>query len=228
MTKRPRDDEVPVTVLCFGDSNTWGFHGNADKQGQRMAYADRWTTILEKSLDNVRVIPEGLNGRTTCLDDAHNWANSGGAAEGANGRRYLLPCLNSHKPIDLLVLGLGCNDLKTRFSLNPGEIAKGCKLLVNDIKASGCGPGGRAPKIVLVSPPLVRKVELHVDFGDEREARSRATIDKYEELARDECLDGFVSLADVRTSEDGLHFDEKGASEIAGKVADTVRKALGR
>eukprot|EP00929_Paragymnodinium_shiwhaense_P113123 TRINITY_DN81389_c0_g1_i1.p1 TRINITY_DN81389_c0_g1~~TRINITY_DN81389_c0_g1_i1.p1 ORF type:complete len:356 (+),score=35.64 TRINITY_DN81389_c0_g1_i1:54-1121(+) len=227
MKRRPVEQPV-TTVLCFGDGNTWGAHGHADKQGQRIAYDARWTTILGRAVESFCVIPEGLNGRTTCMDDPHNWKNNGGNPEGANGRRYLLPCLRSHNPIDLIVLALGCDDLKTRFALSPAEIANGCAVLIRDIKASGCGPGGSAPKIVLLSPPLLRKVEMHAEFGADREEKSLATIGAYEILAREEKLDGFVSLRTVPTSEDGLHFDEETSAQIAKLVTKEVCRVLGR
>merc|ERR1719296_475120 len=137
------------TVVCYGDSNTFGAEGNLAKLGQRMPYPDRWTTHLQRNLgSSVMVIPEGLNGRTTVLDDPHTWHCHGTTeiGTGANGRRYMLPMLNSHRPIDVVVLALGCNDLKTRFGLGPSQIAWGCKLLIQDIRASGCGPDGAAPK----------------------------------------------------------------------------------
>mmetsp|Transcript_136967 Transcript_136967/g.292564 ORF Transcript_136967/g.292564 Transcript_136967/m.292564 type:complete len:264 (-) Transcript_136967:42-833(-) len=221
-------EESPKTVVCFGDSNTWGFSGRADKFATRIPYGHRWTTVLQSSLgDGVVVIPEGLNGRTTVWDDPLNFANAGGTDTGAtNGRRYLMPCLNSHKPVDLVVLGLGCNDLKTRFSLQPSEIVKGCRLLIQDIKKSGCGTDGGAPMIVLVSTPVVRVTELHEDFGPERKERSSALIKAYEVLAKDEGLSGFVSLADVPTSDDGLHFDETSSRAIGEAVTEKVAAAL--
>jgi len=223
------DKDNPRTVVCFGDSNTHGASGRLSEQGCRLPFASRWTTVLQKHLGaSVVVIPEGLRGRTTVLDDPHNWTNNGSTDQtGANGGRYLLPCLHSHKPIDLVVLGLGCNDLKTRFGLTPTEIAKGCQLLIHAIKTSACGPGGTAPQVVLVSPPLVRLTEAHPDFGPERERRSAGTIAAYKQLADTEKLGGFVSLTEVPTSEDGLHFDEASSEKIGAMVAEKVAAVLG-
>ena len=142
----------PKTVVCYGDSNTHGMSGIVPVDFSRLPYASRWTTFLQSQFDQdgtpTRVIPEGLNGRTTCLDDEQCWMCVDGAPGGMNGRKYLLPCLHSHKPVDVVVLSLGCNDLKTRFNLSPSEIANGCKLLLRDIKASTTGPGGASPKFV--------------------------------------------------------------------------------
>ena len=96
-------------ILCYGDSNTWGYD---PASGERFAADIRWTGVLRKVLasDRFEVIEEGLNGRTTVWDDP---------IEGQkNGRQYLIPCLESHRPLDLVVILLGTNDLKKRFSLS--------------------------------------------------------------------------------------------------------------
>ena len=50
------------TILCFGDSNTWGYN---PENRQRFGPEERWTGILRNSLgEDYRVIEEGLNGRT--------------------------------------------------------------------------------------------------------------------------------------------------------------------
>ena len=138
--------------------------------------------------DGYRVISEGLNGRTTVMDDEHCWFCVDGAPGGMNGRRYLLPCLHSHKPIAVVVLALGCNDLKMYFNLDPESVAVGCRLLLRDIKASTAGPNGSAPKIVLLSPPLVKDTGHPglLAFGPDRERRSRATAAAFVEVAREE------------------------------------------
>ena len=112
------------TILCYGDSNTYGYD---PETGFRYPYEDRWTTILQKRLgDEALVIPEGLNGRTTCFEDE--------IRPGRNGFAYLEPCLHSHGPIDLVVLMLGTNDLKIRFQLTPTDIGKAIDRLILTIK----------------------------------------------------------------------------------------------
>ena len=89
------------TILCFGDSNTWGYN---PENGQRFGPEERWTGILRNSLgEDYRVIEEGLNGRTTLWDDP--------IAGFKNGLDYLMPCLESHMPFDLITIMLGTNDL---------------------------------------------------------------------------------------------------------------------
>jgi lysophospholipase L1-like esterase len=99
------------TVLCFGDSNTNGISGD-DENYVRLPAAVRWTGRLQRLLgDGYYVIEEGLNGRTTDLDYANR--------PGCNGRTYFGPCLQSHHPLDVVVIMLGTNDLKAEFNRSP-------------------------------------------------------------------------------------------------------------
>lgn len=55
-------------ILCFGDSNTWGYDGES---GERLPFKVRWTGRLQKAYEgkDVRIIEEGLCGRTTVFED---------------------------------------------------------------------------------------------------------------------------------------------------------------
>ena len=106
------------TVLCYGDSNTYGakpigfdiLDSPLIAGDMRFSRDERWTGILQKELEpDYFVIEEGLNARTTSFDDPVEGFHK-------NGKTYLLPCLESHAPIDLVILMLGTNDLKKRFS----------------------------------------------------------------------------------------------------------------
>ena len=91
------------TILAFGDSLTFG--ANAET-GLRHAYEDRWPTALERGLGGAaRVIPEGLGGRTTVFDDYSSVADR-------NGAKVLPTLLDTHRPLDLVIIFLGTNDLK--------------------------------------------------------------------------------------------------------------------
>src|SRR3954462_1773041 len=94
------------TIVCFGDSNTWGYDPASNG---RFGPTNRWTGVLQTALgSDYRVIEEGLNGRTTTVDDPIH--------DHRNGRHYLPPCLESHAPFDLVTIMLGTNDLKARFN----------------------------------------------------------------------------------------------------------------
>ena len=142
-------------VLCFGDSITWGFN---PVDQTRMNEDERWTGILDGGLgDEYTIIEEGLNSRTTVWDDPLKGSQK-------NGLKYLIPCLASHKPLDLVVLMLGTNDMKHRFSLPTTEIARGINVLVEVILKSESGPNGLSPEILLLAPPFLLEA---TGFDDE-------------------------------------------------------------
>ena len=74
------------------------------------------------------MIEEGLRGRTTVFDDPEEL--------GRNGLVYFAPCLFSHAPLDLVVISLGCNDTKAKFSAAPEMIAAGAERLLEASLAS--------------------------------------------------------------------------------------------
>lgn len=133
------------TVLCYGDSNTYGYN---PFNGLRYPRDIRWPGRLQTLLgNNYQVIEEGCNGRTTIHDDpVDGWKN---------GMDYLKPCLNSHKPVDIVILMLGSNDLKETFHLSVKEIAAGAEALIDVIQAFTLNKQGFQPQIVLVSPPEI-------------------------------------------------------------------------
>jgi lysophospholipase L1-like esterase len=142
---------MPV-ILCFGDSNTWGYDADATLRSPmvvRFSREVRWTGVLASTLGpDFVVIEEGQNGRTTVHDDPLALASR-------NGRDHLPVVLESHKPIDLIVIMLGTNDLKTFLHAPPQDVAGGAGFLVKTALQSDAGPDGKAPRVLLVAPPAV-------------------------------------------------------------------------
>ena len=215
------------TILCYGDSNTWGFDP-ASMSGSpypiRFAHDVRWTGVLARELgDGYRVIEEGQNGRTTVHEDpimGHR-----------NGSTYLPACIESHKPIDLVVLMLGTNDLKGFLNLTPAEIAAGAGALVKTILQSESGPKARAPKVLLLCPPATGDMSCVPDLAEKflhADVRSRRFPAYYESLAATLGTAYLNTQPLVSASpQDGLHL-EASEHEILGKaVAEAVKKALG-
>src|SRR5215216_1134114 len=96
-----------TTVLCFGDSNTNG--ATPDKSGRYSADV-RWTGQLQNLLGSeYYVIEEGLGGRTTDSDHFRE------GKEGRNGFAYYKPALETHLPLDIIVIMLGTNDVKNTY-----------------------------------------------------------------------------------------------------------------
>jgi lysophospholipase L1-like esterase len=203
------------TVLCYGDSNTWGYN---PATAERFTSDVRWTGILRRELgDGYHIIEEGLNGRTTVWDDP---------IEGyKNGKEYLIPCLETHRPLDLVVLMLGSNDLKMRFSVSAYDIANGAGVLVDIIQKSAAGPGGSAPRVLLMAPPPVAKITEFAEMFEGADAKSRRLAEHYRRVA-DEHSCEFLDTAKVVVSSDidGIHLDPGEHRKLGQVVAARVKQ----
>jgi lysophospholipase L1-like esterase len=202
-------------VLCFGDSNT---NGADPVSGGRFPWPVRWPGVLQGLLGSSwRVIEEGLGGRTTVFDDPYS--------PGKNGRTYLVPCLDSHAPIDLIAIMLGTNDLKEVFHTTPSMIASGMTSLVRVCMQSGAGPNGKAPAVLVIAPAPVGPItELGGLWGFAgSEAKSRDVTKLYRLLAEREgaqFLDG-GSVASVDPAE-GVHLTKAAHTALASAVAARI------
>lgn len=95
-------------------SNTYGYR--PDGSG-RFDADTRWTGLLQKKLGtNDRIIEEGLCGRTTVFSDE--------LREGRRGLDTIGILLESHAPVDLLILMLGTNDCKTVTTPLPARLSR--------------------------------------------------------------------------------------------------------
>src|SRR3954462_438693 len=127
------------TILAYGDSLTYG--ANPVPNGPRHAFEDRWPSALERGLvGKARVVAEGLGGRTTASDDWY-------AAADRNGVRILPTLLESHSPLDLVIIMLGTNDLKPAICGTALEASFGMRRLVQLIRGHSAGKGETAPGI---------------------------------------------------------------------------------
>lgn len=139
-----------MNILCFGDSNTYGYC--PDGSG-RFDADTRWTGLLQKKLGtNDRIIEEGLCGRTTVFSDE--------LREGRRGLDTIGILLESHAPVDLLILMLGTNDCKTRYNASAGTIAKGLEQVITKAQKSSPHPF----RLLVISPILLLPVSAILDL----------------------------------------------------------------
>lgn len=212
-------------ILCYGDSNTFGY--NPHTQG-RYPKSVRWPGVLAQILGvNYEVIEEGLNNRTIALEPkGEPWRS---------GAYYLEPCLRSHIPVDMFILMLGSNDMKTVFSQTATSIGKNIRYLVQTVKRisaeknlSGC-----PCDILLISPIFVSENIIGVDYADEFGGMAAVKLSRqlpsvYEKIAREE---GCIYLNGASCAEpsqaDGLHLDESGHRKMAEAVAKVIKNIYG-
>ncbi|MCP4328478.1 MAG: SGNH/GDSL hydrolase family protein [Alphaproteobacteria bacterium] len=206
------------SILVYGDSISWGFR--ADNM-LRYPLAQRWPHILRGLLGKrAHVVEECLNGRTTAYDSP--------LLPDRNGVKALPPLLESHAPLDLVIIMLGTNDLQSNMHLTANDIAAGCGGLVLGILRSQAGPDLGIPKILVVAPPLVtRPVDAMAVFFDGVEENSRALPELYRRLAEGYKCDFLDASTIVEGCEiDGIHLTPESNAVLARAVADAVEPIL--
>ncbi len=203
-------------ILCYGDSNTWGASPEA---GGRFPRDVRWTGVLRRTLGNgYNVIEEGQGGRTTVWDDPVE----GGTK---NGLAYLLPCLESHAPLDLVVLMLGTNDTKKRFGVTASDIGMCVSRLVQAVLSSNAGREWKAPKLLLVAPPPLGRLAAYAEMFMEGTEKSKRFGEVYAEAARRQGCAFLDAGQVIRTSDiDGVHFEEDEHGKLGQAVARAVKQ----
>jgi lysophospholipase L1-like esterase len=203
-------------VLCYGDSNTWGYE---PATGNRYPEEVRWPGVLARELgDGFKVVEEALNGRTTVREDP--------VEENKNGKDYLRPCLESHAPLDLVIIALGINDLKARFFASASDAADGAGVLVNISLLSGAGPEGGEPAVLLVAPPPVGVItDLAQMFAGAQE-KSRSFSRQYHRVAEKYGCVLLDAGEVVSTSDrDGIHLEADEHRKLGEAVAALAREA---
>ena len=208
-------------VLCFGDSNTHGTMPLTDWATRGRYPADqRWPNRLAAALPHLDVIAEGHPGRTTVHDDPIEGAHK-------NGLAVLPSLLESHRPIDLVMVMLGSNDMKARFSVTPQDIGRSLDRILGTIRASGAGPDGGAPALILISPPLIDETGLLAEIFEGAAPKSRALATRVAETAAAHGARFLDAGADVLASPvDGLHLTPEAHGVLAGQLVPIVAELL--
>ena len=190
-------------ILCFGDSLTWGF----DPESRvRFEEDSRWPCVMQEALgDGYKVIEEGQNGRTIATEDP---------AEGEkNGLTYIGPCLESHAPLDYVILMLGSNDCKRKFSYSAMDIAGEMQIMLEKIQSYNRFRCNDRIRVILVSPPHIA------------DSIKDSWLGWYKQLAdMYGCI--FVDAAEyVKVSDaDGVHMDAEAQRKLGNILAEVVLK----
>jgi lysophospholipase L1-like esterase len=198
------------TLLCFGDSNTWG----ANPQDiTRFDDQTRWTGVLQCLLgEGWRVLEEGVSNRTTGFDDP--------LIPLRNGKQTFPLMVDTHRPFDTLIVMLGTNDAKSRFRHKPDAAADA----VEQIGKLGAEAGA---KVLLIAPPPLRlPIKFFVEFSDERAISfSQALAPLYREVAEANGWD-FLDAGRVISvsSHDGVHFDAEAHTRLAQAIHGQLQR----
>ncbi|MFN7160068.1 MAG: GDSL-type esterase/lipase family protein [Candidatus Gracilibacteria bacterium] len=205
-------------ILCFGDSNTWGYIPGSHHE--RYSEEVRYPKLLQSLLgSNFEVIEEGLNSRTLVSEDPRP------GKEGRKGSDYILPCLDSHDPLDFVALMLGTNELKSAF-LNSaekiGELLE--EFFIIKILERKSQFRDTTPKLIVIAPPRVNE---NTDYTkgkyDGAEEKSKKLAEIYKSLSeKHKCL--YINGSDLLTGSDGVHMTEDSHKVLAERVLKTIQE----
>lgn len=207
-------------IVCFGDSNTWCYDAVS---GGRFDDDQRWTFFLAQRLgDEYSVVEEGLSGRTTVFDDPLN--------PGLSGFSVIDPIFLSHFPLDMVVIMLGTNDCKERFSANVVNITDGLRCCVNKIK--GMDIWRKNPAILIVAPIIIDECIYTTDYingemGKGCVEKSSQLPPLFKKLASDlGCY--YLDANDFARCDtvDYMHFDKDSNEPFGYGVADLIRTVI--
>jgi lysophospholipase L1-like esterase len=207
------------TILCYGDSNTYGY---IPATGGRYDHKTRWPMALERILNQGCegepewwVDEEGLNGRTSSFDDPVELDR--------NGLRHIVPVLKSHKPLDIVTVMLGTNDLKRRFNPSPYDISQGVLNVVKAIQYSETGPQNDAPKVLVICPPPLLESPVFGDIFSGSVEISKLLPPYYKQICEESGAFFFDAGTAAKTSPaDGIHLEPSEHLRLAEAVAKII------
>lgn len=205
-------------ILCYGDSNTWGFISGSDRQ--RYNENERWTKLLQKLLgEGYEVIEEGLNSRTL-MTESNSLGHDGRNKAGRNGFTYLYPCLDTHDKFDVFVLMLGTNEMKNKFKNSAEDTLKMIEKYADVITNYTSQIDGSSPKLVIMGIPQVveekgESAKTSKFFGASEKAQ------KFNKLLEEYCNSNgitFVNNSDLEVGVDGVHLSLESHKKLAEKL----------
>ena len=138
-----------------------------------------------------------------------------------------MPCLESQAPLDLVVLMLGTNDLKKRYSAPASDIAAGVGVLLDIIGKSAAGRAGKAPPVLLLAPPPLAKLTAYAGMLEGGSEKALQLSKLYAELAQARGCVFLDTGTIIRSSDlDGVHFEGAEHRTLGEAVAREVKKIL--
>lgn len=211
-------------IVCFGDSNTWGYN---PESGSRYSDDIRWTKLLEKKLGgDYRIIEEGQNGRTIANPDPWEWGTKCGMDQ-------ILPILESHMPMEALVIMLGSNDLKSKFGLPAPDIAGSLQNMLKSVRGHlGYYLNNPDLKILIIAPPALGDNFASSPFAEFFDADSvvqkSKDISKWFELVAGQFGCEFLDATSQVTAGDvdSLHLSPEGHAKLAELVYQKLKSML--
>ena len=207
-------------ILCFGDSNTWGYDPSTQT---RFSKDIRWTGVLQQLLGSkYNIIEEGLNGRTTNVNEKQDHG-LGYFRPFRSAMDLLSVLIETNSPLDLIIVMLGTNDLKINFNQSSEMIAKNMRLVCESIINNDYF---QSKSIILVSPTHINEESPNLldSFIGTTQA-SQSFSNSYRKISDDLNLYFVDASESVKTNKiDGLHWDSKQHSDFANSLFNKIIK----
>ena len=189
-----------MKILCFGDSNTYGYDPRSYFGGQYPAQ-HRWVDLLAQKL-NCTAVNAGENGREIPR------------REGELQRFDLM--LSNQKPLDLLLVMLGGNDLLQGNCVE--AVAQRMEAFLARIPL-------KKSQIVLIGPPRMRPGAW---ITDNRLLEDCVRLSAAYCIVAEKLGVRFVDATnwDIDVTFDGVHYSEKGHQTFAEQLFLSLSRSL--
>lgn len=204
-----------MQILCIGDSNTWGYNPENGLQ-----HKNRWTKVLGDLLPEHEIIEEGMCGRTVLTVDSFEPAWCG---------IHALPgIIQAHNAVDIVILMLGTNELKTEFKHNAAYIAEGIGEFIKMLQNPDSWKSGRLPKLLVISPILLGDDILGKDgictqFDEMSLKESKQMAGAIENICKKYQVEFMDGTKYARASlTDAIHMDEENHIKLAHAVYEKI------
>ena len=203
-------------VLCFGDSNTYGF---VPEKCTRYDKNTRWTGVLQALCgSDFSIIEGGCNNRTAFVDNPADTEQTG---------YKILPEYFKKDYFDIVVLAIGINDLQLFFKPTLEEFEQGIEKLIKITK--DLSPNA---KIILVCPSKldlagIKSGVFSFQFDEISVEKSYHLPQIYKKLAEKYACE-LVDLNEiVKVSPlDGLHFSAESHKTIAENLYKNLKQTI--
>lgn len=202
-----------MNILVYGDSLSWGIIPNSR---DRLVFAKRWTGVLQQKLgDECRVIEECLNGRTTIFNDV--------TRPQRNGLETVKMVLESHSPIDLMIIMLGINDFQDVIGANAKESATGLANLIRKVQSIKPEPMAKPVQLLVIIPPEIKQPlgQMVVKFSGFQKGKGSEV--EYLKQIKALKVDTLLASDHVSLSQfDGIHLDVEEHFVLGQVIAERV------
>ena len=206
-------------ILCYGDSNTRG----RDPSGaglKRYSSKERRPGILQDLLGNdFEIIEEWLWARTTAFDDPRP------ELPGRNWLAMLVPILDTHVPLDIIIFMLGTTDTKPMMQATSEDIGEGMRKLIQTVKEFKLINNALPPKILVIVPPIVKDdAEFAATIFQWGTKKGNELIEIYRKIAQEEWVHYLDSSKDIHADEtEGVHIDAHQHQVLAKLIYEKIK-----